>query len=55
VTTNAIVKIDGPGGMKEYEFKLRKYELINPVTSKVASNRYIILKIQSREEAEAVQ
>jgi len=50
VTTKSIVKIDGPGGQKEYIFTLRKYELINPVTNKVTSNRYIILKIQPREE-----
>ena len=50
VTTKSIVKIDGPGGEKEYIFTLRKYELINPVTNKVTSNRYIILKIQPREE-----
>lgn len=50
VTTKSIVKIDGPSGQKEYIFTLRKYELINPVTNKVTSNRYIILKIQPREE-----
>ena len=50
VTTKSIVKIDGPGGEKEYVFTLRKYELINPVTNKVTSNRYIILKIAPREE-----
>jgi hypothetical protein len=55
VTTKTIVKIDGAGGVKEYLFTLRKYELINPVTNKVSSNRYIILKIQPKEEAEAVQ
>lgn len=55
VTTKSIVKIDGAGGEKEYIFTLRKYELINPVTSKVSSNRYIILKIQPREEAEQGQ
>ncbi len=55
VTTKSIVKIDGAGGEKEYVFTLRKYELINPVTNKVSSNRYIILKIQPREEAEAAQ
>ncbi len=52
VNTKAIVKITGPGGEKEYDFVLRKYELINPVTNKVTSNRYIILKIQPREGAE---
>ncbi|MCU0275530.1 MAG: hypothetical protein MUF02_01515 [Acidobacteria bacterium] len=50
VTTNCVVKIDGASGVKEYVFTLRKYELINPVTNKVSSNRYIILKIQSKEE-----
>ncbi len=50
VTTKTIVKIDGPGGQKEYIFTLRKYELVNPVTNKITSNRYIILKIQPREE-----
>ena len=38
VTTKSIVKIDGPGGQKEYIFTLRKYELINPVTNKVSNN-----------------
>jgi hypothetical protein len=55
VTTKTVVKIDGAGGEKEYVFTLRKYELVNPVTSKVSSNRYIILKIQSKEETEPVQ
>jgi hypothetical protein len=53
ITTKAIVKITGPSGDKNYVFVLRKYELINPVTNKVFSNRYIILKIQPEEEAEA--
>jgi hypothetical protein len=53
VTNKSIVKIDGAGGEKEYIFTLRKYELVNPVTNKVSSNRYIILKIQPKEEAEA--
>jgi len=52
VTSKTVVKITGPGGEKEYDFLLRKYELINPVTNKVSSNRYIILKIQPREAAE---
>jgi hypothetical protein len=52
VTANSIVKINTPSGEKEYLFKLRKYELVNPVTNKVFSNRYIILKIQPKEEAE---
>jgi hypothetical protein len=55
VTNKSIVKIDGAGGEKEYLFTLRKYELINPVTNKVQTNRYIILKVQPREEAEAAQ
>ncbi len=50
VTTKAMVKIDGPSGLKDYIFTLRKYELINPVNSKVSTNRYIILKIQAKEE-----
>lgn len=49
VTTKSLVKIVGPGGEKDYHFTLRKYELINPVTNKVSSNRYIILKIQAKE------
>jgi hypothetical protein len=52
VTTKTIVKINGPAGEKEYDFLLRKYELVNPVTNKVSSNRYIILKIQPREGSE---
>jgi len=55
VTNRSIVKINGASGEKEYIFTLRKYELVNPVTNKVSSNRYIILKIQPREEAETVQ
>jgi hypothetical protein len=50
VTTRTNVLVDGAGGEKEYLFTLRKYELINPVTNKVHSNRYIILKIQTKEE-----
>jgi hypothetical protein len=52
VTAKSIVKIIGPSGDKEYVFTLRKYELVNPVTNKVFSNRYIILKIQSKEDTE---
>ncbi len=55
VTTQSRVMIDGADGSKEYIFTLRKYELINPVTNKVHSNRYIILKIQPVEEAGAAQ
>lgn len=51
VTTKAIVMVDGAGGEREYQFTLRKYELINPVTKKVSSNRYIILHIQTQDEA----
>jgi hypothetical protein len=50
VTTKSIVRIDGPAGQKDYLFTLRKYELLNPVTNRVSTNRYIILKIQSKEE-----
>ena len=52
VTAKAIVKITTASGDKEYVFLLRKYELVNPVTNKVFSNRYIILKIQPKEEFE---
>ena len=50
VSVKSIVKIVSASGEKEYVFLLRKYELVNPVTNKVFSNRYIILKIQPREE-----
>ncbi len=50
VTTKTNVMVDGAGGEKEYLFTLRKYELINPVTNKVHSNRYIILQIQAQDE-----
>lgn len=52
ITGKAIVKITTAAGDKEYVFLLRKYELLNPVTNKVFSNRYIILKIQPKEEFE---
>ena len=52
ITANSIVKINTPSGEKEYLFKLRKYELVNPVTNKVFSNRFIILRIQPKEEFE---
>ena len=52
ITAQAVVKITTAEGEKEYVFLLRKYELINPVTNKVFSNRYIILKIQPKEEFE---
>jgi len=51
VTTKTNVMVDGADGEKEYQFTLRKYELINPVTNKVNSNRYIILHIQTQDEA----
>jgi hypothetical protein len=52
VSVKSIVKIVSANGEKEYIFLLRKYELVNPVTNKVFSNRYIILKIQPKEEFE---
>jgi hypothetical protein len=51
VNVKSIVKIVSASGDKEYVFQLRKYELVNPVTNKVFSNRYIILRIQPKEEA----
>lgn len=50
VNVKSIVKIVGPAGEKEYVFLLRKYELVNPVTNKIFSNRFIILRIQPKEE-----
>lgn len=52
MTAKSIVKISTAAGDKEYVFLLRKFELVNPVTNKVFSNRYIILKIQPKEEFE---
>jgi len=52
INAKTVVKITTAGGDKEYIFLLRKYELVNPVTQKVFSNRYIILKIQPKEEFE---
>jgi len=52
VTVKSIVKITTASGDKEYVFLLRKYELINPVTNKVSPNRFIILKIQPKEDFE---
>ncbi len=52
ITAKSIVKITTAGGDKEYVFLLRKYELLNPVTNKVFSNRFIILKIQPKDEFE---
>lgn len=55
VTTKANVMVDGAEGEREYVFTLRKYELINPVTEKVHSNRYIILFIRTQGEASPEQ
>jgi hypothetical protein len=52
VTVKAIVKITTASGDKDYVFLLRKYELINPLTNKVSPNRFIILKIQPKEDFE---
>jgi hypothetical protein len=52
VNVKSIVKITSSSGEKEYVFLLRKYELINPVTNKVFSNRFIILNIKPKEEFE---
>lgn len=52
VTIKTIVKITTASGDKEYVFLLRKYELINPVTNKVSPNRFVILKIQPKEDFE---
>jgi hypothetical protein len=52
VTIKAIIKITTASGDKEYVFLLRKYELINPLTNKVSPNRFIILKIQPKEDFE---
>ncbi len=50
VSVKSIVKIVSASGEKEYVFLLRKYELVNPVTNKVFSNRFIILRIQPKDE-----
>jgi hypothetical protein len=52
VNVKSIVKITSASGEKEYVFLLRKYELVNPVTNKVFSNRFIILNIKPKEEFE---
>jgi len=52
ISAKANVKITTAHSEKEYIFLLRKYELINPVTKKVFSNRYIILKILPKEDFE---
>jgi hypothetical protein len=50
VTVKTIVKITTASGDKEYVFLLRKYDLINPLTNKVSPNRFIILRIQPKED-----
>ncbi len=50
VTVQSVVNITTASGDKEYVFLLRKYELINPLTNKVSPNRFIILKIQPKED-----
>jgi hypothetical protein len=52
VTVKTIIKITTTGGDKDYVFLLRKYELLNPITKKVSPNRFIILKIQPKEDFE---
>jgi hypothetical protein len=52
VTVKAIIKITTASTDKDYVFLLRKYELINPLTNKVSPNRYIILRIQPKEDYE---
>jgi hypothetical protein len=52
VTVKSIVRITTASGDKDYVFLLRKYELINPLTNKVSPNRFIILKIQPKEDYE---
>jgi transcription elongation GreA/GreB family factor len=52
VTVKAIVKITTASGDKDYVFILRKYELINPLNNKISPNRFIILKIQTKEDFE---
>jgi hypothetical protein len=50
ITVKTIVKISTASGDKDYVFLLRKYDLINPLTNKVSPNRFIILKIQPKED-----
>jgi hypothetical protein len=52
VTVKAVVRITTASGDKDYVFLLRKYELINPLTNKVSPNRFIILRIQPKEDYE---
>jgi hypothetical protein len=52
VTVKSVVRITTASGDKEYVFLLRKYELINPLTNKVSPNRFIILRIQPKEDYE---
>ena len=52
ITVKSIIKITTASGDKDYVFLLRKYDLINPLTNKVSPNRYIILRIQPKEDYE---
>jgi len=50
ITTQSHIRITTASGDKDYVFLLRKYDLINPLTNKVSPNRFIILKIQPKED-----
>jgi len=50
VTVKSVVRITTASGDKDYVFLLRKYDLINPLTNKVSPNRFIILRIQPKED-----
>ncbi|HSQ35315.1 MAG TPA: hypothetical protein VLQ89_04905, partial [Candidatus Binatia bacterium] len=50
VTVKSTVNITTASGDKDYVFLLRKYELINPLTNKVSPNRFVILRIQPKED-----
>jgi len=52
ITVKSIVRITTVNGDKDYVFLLRKYNLINPLTNKVSPNRFIILRIQPKEDYE---
>ncbi|MCX6557549.1 MAG: hypothetical protein NTW95_09005 [Candidatus Aminicenantes bacterium] len=52
VTVKSVVRITTASGDKDYVFLLRKYDLINPLTNKVSPNRFIILRIQPKEDYE---
>ncbi|MCX6554174.1 MAG: hypothetical protein NTZ12_04040 [Candidatus Aminicenantes bacterium] len=52
ITVKSIVRITTANGDKDYVFLLRKYNLINPLTNKVSPNRFIILRIQPKEDYE---